>query len=291
MYFLYIDESGTANTTHFVLSGIAIQSNKWIEKTYQVSQIKKKYRISGKELHSAWMMRRYLEQERIDGFEELDDINRKNAVLKQRKATLLSVSAQSGKKKLLSTKKNFKKTFSYVHLTREERINCLQELADLIGSWYDCRLFAEAVDRSHYDLKDPIFDNSFKYLVARFDAFLENFSGTQYNYHGILIQDNNETMATQLTAMMRKFHKTGTLWNPETRIIETPLFVNSELTGMIQLADLIAYCTRRFFENGETDLFNRIYPRFDRKPRGAVVGIRHYTGAFNCKCKVCQDHE
>jgi len=80
------------------------------------------------------------------------------------------------------------------------------------------------------------------------------------------------------------------MWTQQTRIIETPLFVDSRLTGMIQMADVCAYATRRFFEYNETDLFNRICHRFDRIPAGSVVGIRHYTGVFNCKCRVCLDH-
>jgi hypothetical protein len=81
----------------------------------------------------------------------------------------------------------------------------------------------------------------------------------------------------------------GTTFVAIDRIVETPLFVDSELTLMVQLADLCAYATRRFFENGETDLFDRIYPAFDRVG-GKVVGLRHYTGKNKCKCRVCVDH-
>ena len=85
---------------------------------------------------------------------------------------------------------------------------------------------------------------------------------------------------------MRRFHIQGTLWANVERIIETPLFVDSSLTSMVQMADLCAYASRRYFENNELDLFNRIFNRFDQA-RGKVVGIRHYVGAKPCKCKVC----
>ena len=88
---------------------------------------------------------------------------------------------------------------------------------------------------------------------------------------------------------MRKFHQQGTLWAKVDRIIETPLFVDSSLTSMVQMADLCAYATRRFFENGETDLFDRIFGRFDQAS-GRIVGIRHYVGAKSCECKVCAAH-
>jgi len=88
---------------------------------------------------------------------------------------------------------------------------------------------------------------------------------------------------------MRRFHSQGTLWASVERIIETPLFVDSSLTSMVQMADLCAYATRRFFENGEQDLLDRVFGRFDQAG-GRVVGIRHYVGAKPCGCKVCAAH-
>jgi len=58
---------------------------------------------------------------------------------------------------------------------------------------------------------------------------------------------------------------------------------------MVQLADLCAYAVRRFFENNETDLLNRIFRRFDWH-NGRLVGLRHYTGRASCACMVCKDH-
>lgn len=80
-------------------------------------------------------------------------------------------------------------------------------------------------------------------------------------------------------------HKEGTLWTSIKHIVETPFFVDSELTGMIQIADLCSIALRRFFENGDTDLFNRISPRFD-KHHGKLVGVRHFTEP-TCSCEVC----
>jgi hypothetical protein len=58
---------------------------------------------------------------------------------------------------------------------------------------------------------------------------------------------------------------------------------------MVQIADLCSYATRRFFEKGETDLFDRFYKVFDRAS-GKLVGLRHYTGKMQCACLVCVDH-
>lgn len=87
---------------------------------------------------------------------------------------------------------------------------------------------------------------------------------------------------------MKKFYKVGTLWTQISWIIETPLFVNSELTSMIQLADICVYAIRRFLEKNETDLFEEIFKRADRRGR-TVVGFRHYTDS-TCACQICSNH-
>jgi len=55
---------------------------------------------------------------------------------------------------------------------------------------------------------------------------------------------------------MKQFHQKGTLWTRINNIIETPLFVESQLTSMIQIADVCAYALRRYLENGEEELFD-----------------------------------
>jgi hypothetical protein len=87
---------------------------------------------------------------------------------------------------------------------------------------------------------------------------------------------------------MRKFHRKGTLWTTVRNIIETPLFVDSELTGMVQVADLCAYSLRRYLENGEEDLFKLVFERADRKD-DVVVGIRHFSDN-SCTCIICKAH-
>ncbi len=105
---------------------------------------------------------------------------------------------------------------------------------------------------------------------------------------GLLIHDNNETVAKKHTEVMKQFYKNGTLWTRIQRIIETPLFVDSQLTSMVQIADVCAYALRRYLENGEEELFDLVFQRADRKD-GKVVGVRHFTKA-GCSCKICSVH-
>lgn len=290
MYFLYLDESGS-NTSHFILFGLAIPATSWKEKIDQITPVKESYTLKGTEIHTGWMLRRYLEQERISDFENLGYEERRVEVLKERSKTLNKLAVLGDIKRARNTKKAYKKTKDYIHLTLAQRRNCLRDLANVVGTWNDSRLFAEATDLKNFNLPISIFQNAFTNVISRFDTFVENYSRhTKTDLHGLVIQDQNESQSLRLTELMKKFHSIGTMWTQQTRIVETPLFVDSKLTGMIQMADICAYATRRFFEHNETDLFDRIYHRFDRIPGGSVVGIRHYTGVFKCKCRVCQDH-
>lgn len=87
---------------------------------------------------------------------------------------------------------------------------------------------------------------------------------------------------------MKQFHKNGTLWTRIRNIIETPLFVNSELTCLVQIADLCSYAIRRYLENQEQELFSYVFQRADRKGNN-VVGMRHFT-SDSCSCKICSNH-
>ena len=113
-------------------------------------------------------------------------------------------------------------------------------------------------------------------------------STRQQNF-GLLIHDNNLTVAKKHTMLMKDFHRNGTLWGRIKNIIETPFFVDSQLTGMVQIADLCAYILRRYLENNEDALFDLIFQRADRRGQ-TTVGIRHFTNLF-CQCKICGSHK
>ena len=64
MYLCYIDESGTSsipgNTSHFVLSGISVPIWHWRGADRDITAIKTKYGLSDAEIHTAWLLRKYL---------------------------------------------------------------------------------------------------------------------------------------------------------------------------------------------------------------------------------------
>lgn len=295
VYFCYIDESGTpemsGNTSHFVLAGLAIPISKWKYCENGISKIKSKYELSDAEIHTAWIARKYLEQSRIVDFEKLTHAQRIYEVGKYRKKEMLIIQKNPTQKaKYKQVKKNFQKTQPYVHLTFDERISFLQELADFVGSWSFSRLFCESINKIHFDparTKNTVDEQALEQIVSRFEIFMSTTKKQKKltEMFGTLVHDNNETVSKKHTELMQRFHEKGTFFTQIKHIIETPFFVNSELTSLIQIADLCSFSIRRYIENGDQNLFSRIEPRIGRV-NGKVVSARHFTDN-SCKCVLC----
>ena len=292
VYFCYIDESGTpqvpGNTSHYVLCGVTIPVKFWKKCDRSISAIKNKYHLSGAEIHTGWIMRIYLEQSKIPDFDKLSYDDRRREVIKMRKSEIFKVQKSKDTKGLKQLKKNYKHTEPYIHLTRNERMDFLREIADLIGKSSFIRIFAECIDKIFFDptrAKQSVDEQALEQLVSRFEHYMSNVSSKGEKVHGLLVHDNNETVCKKHTALMKQFHKKGTLWTSIKHIVETPLFVDSALTDMIQIADLCSIALRRYLKNGDKDLFDRISPRFD-KHKGKLVGVRHYTET-SCTCDIC----
>lgn len=81
MYLCYIDESGTpelpGTSSHFVLLGISIPIWNWRSADRDISAIMARYGLGGRELHTAWVLRPYLEQTRIPDFALLGEAQRR----------------------------------------------------------------------------------------------------------------------------------------------------------------------------------------------------------------------
>ena len=295
MYLCYIDESGTpqipGNTSHYILAGITIPIGKWKSCEQDINRIKNTYKLTNAEIHTGWLLRNYTEQNKIRNFNSLDYNTRIYEVNKYRNVDLLKLQKSKNRWLYKQKKKNYSQTKNYIHLAHHERMSFVEEIAKTIGNWNFARLFAECIDKIHFNPAKSnlsIDEQTFEQIVSRFERFLKVIDHVHPTY-GMLIHDNNETVAKKHTELMKNFHKSGTFWTSIENIIETPLFVNSQLTSMIQIADVCAYSLRRYLENRNEKLFDHIFKRADRKD-GIAVGVRHFTN-FYCDCKICKAHK
>ena len=334
MYLLYIDESGVSNipgnTSHFVLTGISVPIWHWKDCDVEILNIKRRYDLFDAEIHTAWIMRRYLEQAKIPDFESLQFHERRSVVTAERIRELFRLQKTNNSKLYKQTKKNYEKTKNYIHLTHEQRKSFIDEVAKCVSNWGFARVFAECVDKTHFDpVRSPttLDEQALEQIVSRFEQYLANISvdNSRNKSYGLLIHDNNDTVSQKHTQLMKSFHDKGlwtTTWGRTTRsvswmhlstaltlrrldssaygptttswtdlkhIVETPLFVDSSLTSLVQIADLCAYSIRRYLENNEEGLFDHIYKRADRN-QDTVVGIRHFSDP-SCLCKICDGHK
>ena len=296
MYLCYIDESGTSsvpgNTSHFVLAGLSVPIWHWNDSDRELRRIKQRYGLLEAELHTAWLLRRYLEQSRVSDFGNLSYSQRRSQVERLRTTELLRLQAQQNKKHYRQTKKNYKHTADYVHLTFDERKRFVLDVADCVGNWGFARLFAECIDKVHFDpirAERSIDEQAFEQVVSRYEQYLQAMTNDpERKGFGLLIHDNNETIARKHTELMKAFRRYGTFWTKIEHIIETPLFVDSQLTGMVQIADLCAYALRRYLEKQDSEIFDKIFERADRR-HGTTVGVRHFSDD-SCNCKICSHH-
>ncbi len=294
MYLCYLDESGTADipgsTSHYVLAGLSIPYSNWKNQDKEIEQIKGKYGLQDTELHVGWMLRQYKEESKIPNFLKLSFTQRRSKVKQLQKATLLRLQKTGGSAHK-QVKKNFAQTDGYIHLTYQERVQVVMEVATRVSRWGNARLFAECVDKVFFDparTGRTVAEQAFEQVVTRFEHYLQLIGAKDpipELCYGLLIHDNNETVAKRHTALMKDYYKKGTSYLSLERTIETPLFVDSQLTCMVQIADLCAYGLRRYLENGEENIFKLVMKRADRK-QGELVGIRHYTDS-SCTCKIC----
>lgn len=289
MYILYVDESGVeevgAGTTHFVLLGLMLPVTDWKQLDRALDAVKSRFDLQHAEIHTAYMPRRYQEQESIAGFDALERASRLRAAqeAQRRRAGILGV--QGNTQRIKAYRRQCKDVAPYLHLTRDERLQCLRELAGIIGAWQSIRLFADAISKPDFvpGLRTP-YEMAFEQVLTRYQFYLERVGAP-----GIVVHDNNNKVAPRIHALSQKFHETGTFYRLIPNIVETPLFVDSAFTGMVQMADLCSYALRRLIENGETALWDIVEPRVDTS-NGRKVGVRHYTAKRACRCRICVAH-
>jgi hypothetical protein len=180
MYLCYIDESGTpdipGNTSHYVLAGLSIPVEYWKQCDHEIEKVKSKYGLSDSEVHVAWVLRNYPEQRKIPNFEELAWGERRSQVTAHRNANLLRLQRIQDKKLYHQTLKNYRKTEHYLHLSDKERRQLIRETAQVLSGWGFARLFAECIDKIHFNpsrTSQSIDEQAFEQLISRFEQYLQ----------------------------------------------------------------------------------------------------------------------
>lgn len=171
-------------------------------------------------------------------------------------------------------------------LTIDEARGLLKSILKVAASSYDTtRLFACAIHKESFPATDPV-ELAFEDLCRRFDYFLGRRRQQGDQQRGMIILDKT-TRETTLQQLSREFRKVGTRWGSLKNIIDTPFFVDSRASRLVQLADHIAYSVFRRYHAGDAQYLDIVASRFDEAD-GVYHGLSHkHADRLSCTCHGC----
>ena len=168
---------------------------------------------------------------------------------------------------------------------KPERINIIKGVLNtLSGAKPDLSVYACAIHKASFPNDDPVL-KAYEDLSSRFNIYLENVVGK--DGRGMIIIDKS-SYETGLQNLAASIQRDGNRWGMQTRrIIEVPLFVDSQSSRIIQLADHIAYAVYRRYNAGDLNYYNCIENRIYQS-NGIMHGLAHrQRNNPTCTCPAC----
>lgn len=172
------------------------------------------------------------------------------------------------------------------NMDRQEAQGIIKAVLKVVAKSSDtARAFACAVHKESYPTGDPV-ERAFEDLCSRFDLYLSRRKATGDRQSGLLILDES-AHETSLQKMAREFRTLGTRWRVIKSLAETPLFVDSRASRLVQVADHIAYAVFRRYNASDATYFDIVASKFDSF-EGTVHGLAHkQTNNPTCMCIAC----
>jgi hypothetical protein len=131
---------------------------------------------------------------------------------------------------------------------RKDREAMIGKAISTLGGRAGIKLFAVAVDKAHVSPRDPI-AFAFEEICNRFNLFLARMNDRRNeNQKGLLVMDESRH-EKPLQMLARTFRIDGARWGHFRNLAEVPFFVDSRASRLVQLADLVAWATFRFYEH------------------------------------------
>ena len=172
-------------------------------------------------------------------------------------------------------------------MVRQRRLEAIEAGLDVLNNaHWSVNAFAVALEKQTVSPDDPV-ERAFEEICNRFNLFLSRIQSREdAPQRGLVVMDQSHYEET-LQGLMSRFRAEGTRWGNLRNLAEVPMFVDSQATRLIQLADLLAWAVWRRYEYGDTRYLDRIVRRFDRTKSG-LHGLVHLTAAReDCMCPAC----
>lgn len=154
----------------------------------------------------------------------------------------------------------------------QAKLAFVSEVFDLCAR-YHCRVFASIVNRDAPRPVQDVLRKDYAFLFERFFYFLEDRGPA---VQGVVVFDElDKSQANILIEQMEKyFLETATGRQRSRQVIPEPFFVHSDLTSLIQVADLLAYIISWAFRTGTMSEPTRV----ELDPyKEQIAGLRYRT--------------
>jgi len=123
------------------------------------------------------------------------------------------------------------------------------------------RLFASVLEKKNFAGQD-IAQVAFEQLSSRFDQFLGRLHQKGNTQRGLILFDKSST-EKRIQTLAKEFKTSGHSFGKTRNYAEVPVFIDSQASRLIQLADLVAYSIFRKFEYDDSRFFDLIANCFD----------------------------
>jgi hypothetical protein len=151
----------------------------------------------------------------------------------------------------------------------EDRDQAIKDALQVVAS-KNCRLFGAVLDKARFSGQD-VTQVAFEQVSSRFDQYLGRLHKQGDTQRGLILFDKC-SVERRIQTMAREFKSTGHTFGRLRNLAEVPVFVDSEASRLIQLADLVAYALFRHHEFNDSIYFNVIQDSFD-SDGGVVHGL------------------
>lgn len=168
---------------------------------------------------------------------------------------------------------------------KSDRIEIIKRVLHVLDSAFDTTtVFATAIQKQSYPNNDPVL-LAYEEIAQLFNNHLEY--DCEPIERGLIIIDKT-SYETGLQNLAAEIRKNGNRLGYQNRsIIEIPMFVDSKVARLVQLADHIAYAVYRYYNAADMNYFNIIGNRFILKD-GKMRTLSHRSNNYNtCTCPAC----
>ena len=174
-------------------------------------------------------------------------------------------------------------------IPRDAKTSILADLSRLLGSYsspHGFALFTVIRAPGAVPHADPL-QRTYEELLLRFNELLKRLSHvTGTPQFGIVVADRARYELI-VQPIVSQWRTTGTRFGRLKHIVDVPLFVDSKATRLIQLADMVAYASYRYYEAGDDLMLGRILRSFDTD-QGVIHGLVHLVRNHrHCPCPAC----